>query len=145
MLTTQDPTPPEKAELFAKKIGLASPYTHRTHLISHHPTSFSSDIWNIVCRESLFHHVKNYLQQFMKSSRPSRHQPWRTCFRWLDSQSAFKDTDPATTDSFSTLLSGPGRNSTSSSQGWPKDRHRWRRMKVPSWRDRGQLIIDPYI
>jgi hypothetical protein len=49
-------------------------------LISHDPTSFSSDISNIVCRESLFHHVKNYLQQFMKSSGPSRDQPWKTCF-----------------------------------------------------------------
>jgi hypothetical protein len=68
MLTTQDPTPPENAEPFAKKIGSASPYTHRTHLISHHPIYFSSDRLNIVCRESLFHHVKNYLQQFMKSS-----------------------------------------------------------------------------
>jgi hypothetical protein len=47
MLTTQDPTPPENAKLFAKKIGSASPYTHRTHLISHHPISFSSDISNI--------------------------------------------------------------------------------------------------
>jgi hypothetical protein len=37
----------------------ASPYTHRPHLISHHPTSFSSDISNIVCGESLFHHVRN--------------------------------------------------------------------------------------
>jgi hypothetical protein len=68
MLTMQDPMPPENSELFAKKIGSASPYTRRTHLISHHPTSFSSNISNIVCRESLFHHMKNYLQQFMKSS-----------------------------------------------------------------------------
>jgi hypothetical protein len=70
-----------------KKIGFASPYTHRTHQIPHHPTSFSSDILNIVCRESLFHHVKNYLQQFMKSLGPSRNQPWRTCFGagWRDS------------------------------------------------------------
>jgi hypothetical protein len=52
MLTTQDHTPPENAELIAKKIGFASPYTHRTHLTSHHSTSFSSDISNIVCRES---------------------------------------------------------------------------------------------
>jgi hypothetical protein len=66
MLTKQDPTPPENAEFFAKKIGPTSPYTHRTDSISHHPTSFSSDISNIVCRESLFHHLKNYLQQFMK-------------------------------------------------------------------------------
>jgi hypothetical protein len=66
------------AQLFAKKTGSASPYTHRTHLISHHPTSFSSDILNIVCRESFFHHVKNYLQQFMKSSGPSRGQPEKT-------------------------------------------------------------------
>jgi hypothetical protein len=63
MLTTQDRTPPEKAPVFTKKIGSASPYTHRTHLPSHHLTSFSSDISNIVCRESLFHHMKNYLQQ----------------------------------------------------------------------------------
>jgi hypothetical protein len=62
MLTTQDSTPPENAEPFAKKIGSVSPYTHRTHLISHHPTSFSSGISTIVCRGSLFHHVKNYLQ-----------------------------------------------------------------------------------
>jgi hypothetical protein len=41
MLTTQDPTPPENAELFAKKIGPVSPYTHCTHPISHHPASFS--------------------------------------------------------------------------------------------------------
>jgi hypothetical protein len=53
---------------FAKKIGSASPYTNRTHLFSHHATSFSSDISNFVCMESLFHRVKNYLQQFMKSS-----------------------------------------------------------------------------
>jgi hypothetical protein len=69
MLTTQDPTLPENAELFANKIGPASPYTHRTHLTSHHSTSFSSDISNIACRESLFHHLMNCLQQFMKSSR----------------------------------------------------------------------------
>jgi hypothetical protein len=69
-----------KCRAFAKKIGSASPDTHRTHLISHYPTSFSSDISNNVCRESLFHHVKSYLQQFMKSSRPSRDQHWRTCF-----------------------------------------------------------------
>jgi hypothetical protein len=74
MLTTQDPTPPENAEIFAKKIGSASPYTGRTDLISHHPTSFSSDISNIVCRESVFHHVKNYMQQFTKSSGQSRDQ-----------------------------------------------------------------------
>jgi hypothetical protein len=61
------PQPPENAELFAKKIGSASPYTHRTHLTSPHPTPFSSDISNILRRESLFHHVKNYLHQFMKS------------------------------------------------------------------------------
>jgi hypothetical protein len=87
MLTTQNPTPPENAEVFAKKIGSPSPYTHHTHLISHHPTSFSSDISNIVGRESFFHHVKNYLQQFMKSSRPAGDQPWRTCFGtvWRDS------------------------------------------------------------
>jgi hypothetical protein len=72
MLTTQDPTPPENAEFFAKRIGSASPHTHRTHLISHHPTSFSLDISTIVCGESFFHHVKNYLQQFMKSWRSSR-------------------------------------------------------------------------
>jgi hypothetical protein len=60
---------------------------HRTHLISHYPTYFSSDISNIVCTESLLHHVKNYLQQFMKSSGTSRDQPWRTCFDtgWRDS------------------------------------------------------------
>jgi hypothetical protein len=68
MLTTQDLTPPENAELFAQKISSASSYTHCTHLISHHPTSFPSDMSNIVCRESLFHHVKNYLQQFMQLS-----------------------------------------------------------------------------
>jgi hypothetical protein len=87
MLTTQDPTPPENAKPSAKKIGSASPCTHCTHLISHHPTSFSLDISNSVCRESLFHRVKNYLQQFKKSSGPSRDQPWRTCFDtgWRDS------------------------------------------------------------
>jgi hypothetical protein len=57
-----------KYRVFGKKIGCTSPYTNHTHLISHHRTSFSSKISNIVCRESLFHHVKNYLQQFMKSS-----------------------------------------------------------------------------
>jgi hypothetical protein len=80
MLAALDRTPPEKAKLFAKKIGSASPYTHHTHLIWHYPTSFSLDISNIVCRESLFHHATNYLQQFMKSSGPSREEPWRTCF-----------------------------------------------------------------
>jgi hypothetical protein len=80
MLTTQDPTPPENTERFAKKIGSASPYTNRPHLISHHPISFSSDISNSVCRKSLFHHVKNYLQQLMKSSGSSRDRPWKTCF-----------------------------------------------------------------
>jgi hypothetical protein len=39
MLPTQDATRPENTELFAKKIGSASPYTHRTHLISYHLTS----------------------------------------------------------------------------------------------------------
>jgi hypothetical protein len=62
MLTTQDLTLPENAEAFAKKIGSVSPYAHGTHLISHHPTSFSSDISNIICRELLLHHVNNYLQ-----------------------------------------------------------------------------------
>jgi hypothetical protein len=86
ILTTQDPTPSENAELLAKKSGSASRYTHPTHLISHHPTSFSSDISNIICMESLFYHVKNYFQQFMKSSGPSRDHPWRTCFGtgWRD-------------------------------------------------------------
>jgi hypothetical protein len=68
MLITQRPIPPENAKPFAKKIGSASPGTHRTHLISHRPTSFSSDISNIACMESPFHHVKDYLQQFMKPS-----------------------------------------------------------------------------
>jgi hypothetical protein len=87
MLTTQYPTPPENVECFAKTISSASLCTHRTHLSSHHPTSFSSDRSNIVCRESLFHHVKNYLQQFMKSSALSPDQPWKTCFGtgWRDS------------------------------------------------------------
>jgi hypothetical protein len=80
MLTTQDRTPHENTEPFAKKIGSASPFAHRPHLISHHPTSFSSDISNIVFRESLFHHAKTYFQQFMISPGPSRDQPWRTCF-----------------------------------------------------------------
>jgi hypothetical protein len=37
--------------------------------------------------ELLFHHVKNYSQQFMKSSGPSLDQSWRTCFStgWRDS------------------------------------------------------------
>jgi hypothetical protein len=61
----------QKWQVFVKKISSASPYTQRTRLISHHPTSFSSNISNIVCMESLFHHVENYLQQFIKSSRPS--------------------------------------------------------------------------
>jgi hypothetical protein len=34
MLTTQDCTPRENTERFAKKIGSASPYSHRTHLIA---------------------------------------------------------------------------------------------------------------
>jgi hypothetical protein len=68
ILTTQDSAPPDNAELFAKKIGSPSPYTYRTQLISHHPTSFSSEISDTVYRKSLSHHVKNYLQQFMKSS-----------------------------------------------------------------------------
>jgi hypothetical protein len=58
MLAIQDLTSSEIAELCAKKIDSASPYSYRTHLISHHPTSFSLDIPNIVCAESLFHHVK---------------------------------------------------------------------------------------
>jgi hypothetical protein len=62
MLTTQGSTPLENPELFAKKIGSASPYTHRAQLISHHPASFSSSISNIFCRESFFHYVKDYLQ-----------------------------------------------------------------------------------
>jgi hypothetical protein len=69
-----------KYPAFAKKVGSTSPYTHHTHLISHHRISFSSDISTILCRESFFHRLKNYLQQFMKSSRPSRNQLWRTCF-----------------------------------------------------------------
>jgi hypothetical protein len=83
-----------KCRAFEKKIGSASPYTYRTHLISHHLASFSSDISNIVCRELLFHHVKNYLQQFMKSSGPSRDQPWRMCFGtgWRDSNGFLRTT-----------------------------------------------------
>jgi hypothetical protein len=50
MPTKQDSTPPENAELFAKKIGSASLYTHCTHLIGHHPIAFFSDISNIFCR-----------------------------------------------------------------------------------------------
>jgi hypothetical protein len=76
MLTMHDPRPPENAKLFAKKIGSTSPYTYCTHLISHHPTSFSSDTSNIIGRESLFHH----LRQFMKLLGSSRDQSWRTCF-----------------------------------------------------------------
>jgi hypothetical protein len=49
-----------KYRAFLKTISSALPHTHRTHLISHPPTSFSSDISYILCRESLF--------QFMKSS-----------------------------------------------------------------------------
>jgi hypothetical protein len=60
MLTTQDRTMPEIAELLAKKICSASPCTQHTHLISGHLTSFSSDISNIACGESLFYHVRNY-------------------------------------------------------------------------------------
>jgi hypothetical protein len=67
-----------KCRAFAKRIGSALPYTHRIHLISHHPTSFSLAISNIVCRELLFYHVKNYLQQFVKSSGPSRDELWKT-------------------------------------------------------------------
>jgi hypothetical protein len=85
MLTTDDRILPENTELFAKKIGSASPNTDRAHLISHHPISFSSDMSNIVFRESLFHHVKNYLQQFMKLSGPSGDQPWKT-FSALDGE-----------------------------------------------------------
>jgi hypothetical protein len=55
MLTTQDPAPPENAEPFSKKIGSASPHTHHTFLISHHPISFSSDMSNAVCREWSVH------------------------------------------------------------------------------------------
>jgi hypothetical protein len=58
MLITQDPTPPENAELSAKKIGSASPHTHGTHLVSHHPTSFSSNISNLICSESFFQYLK---------------------------------------------------------------------------------------
>jgi hypothetical protein len=36
MLAPENPTTPEKAELFAKKIGSLSPYTHHIHMISHH-------------------------------------------------------------------------------------------------------------
>jgi hypothetical protein len=80
MLTTQDPTPSENAELSARKIGSASPYTHRTHLNSYHPIFLSSDILNIVSMESVFHQVNNHLQQLMKLSGQSRDQPWKTCF-----------------------------------------------------------------
>jgi hypothetical protein len=77
----------ESPGLFATKIGFASPYTHHTHLIWHHPTSFSSNISKIIYRESLFHHVNNDLLQFMKLSGPSRDQPWRTFLgtEWRDS------------------------------------------------------------
>jgi hypothetical protein len=64
-----------KYRAFVKKIGSASPYAHHTQRISHNPTSFPSDTSKIVCRESLVHHVRNYLQQFMISSSPSRDQP----------------------------------------------------------------------
>jgi hypothetical protein len=41
-----------------------------------------------------FYHVKNYLQQFMKSSGPSRDQPWRTYFGtgWRDSNGFLRTT-----------------------------------------------------
>jgi hypothetical protein len=86
MLTTQDRTPPGNAELFGTKIGSAPLYTHCIHMTSHHSTSFSSDMSNIVGRKSPFHHVKNYLWPFMKSTESSRDQPWRTCFstEWRD-------------------------------------------------------------
>jgi hypothetical protein len=80
MLTKQDLTPPENVELFAKTVGSASPYTHHIHMLSHRPTSFSSEISNIVCRESHFHHVKNDMQQLMKLSGPFRDKVWRTYF-----------------------------------------------------------------
>jgi hypothetical protein len=56
------PRTTRKRRAFAKKIGSASPDTHRAHLISQHSTSFSSDISDIVYKESIFHHVKNHLQ-----------------------------------------------------------------------------------
>jgi hypothetical protein len=43
----QDPALLENVGLFTKKIGSASPYTHSTQLISHHPISFSSDIQGV--------------------------------------------------------------------------------------------------
>jgi hypothetical protein len=72
-----NPTPSERAKRFPRKICSASPSIHRTHLILHLPTSFSSDISNIIWTESLFHRVKHYLQQFMKSLGPPSNQPWK--------------------------------------------------------------------
>jgi hypothetical protein len=67
MLTTQDRTPPEMSNFCEE---------NRLRLAVHPPYSLdlaSSDFFlfgisSIVCRESLFHHVKNYFQQFMNPS-----------------------------------------------------------------------------
>jgi hypothetical protein len=45
------PDTARKYQTFCKKIRSSSPYIHRTHLILHHPTSFSSDMSNVACRE----------------------------------------------------------------------------------------------
>jgi hypothetical protein len=42
------------------------------------PDSFLFGHINHCLQGITFHHVKNYLPQFMKSSRPSRDQSWRT-------------------------------------------------------------------
>jgi hypothetical protein len=79
MLTKQDPTPPENAELFVMKTGSAS----GTPPYSHYLTPYNFFLFGhikIVGKESLSRHVKNYLQQFMKSSGPSCDRSWKTCF-----------------------------------------------------------------
>jgi hypothetical protein len=57
------PTQLNSAELFVSKTSCGSPHTLSGRLVSHHPTSFSSDMSNIVCRELLFYHKKSYMQQ----------------------------------------------------------------------------------
>jgi hypothetical protein len=53
----------QKRRTFAKKMDCGTFPIHPTHLISHHPTSFCSDVSRNSSKEWYFHHTMNYMTQ----------------------------------------------------------------------------------
>jgi hypothetical protein len=74
---------------FAKKIGSAWQYTHRTQLISHHPSSFFSDISSIVCRnpfllcEELLAAIHEIVGAIPRPTSEDVFRHWMERFEWV--------------------------------------------------------------